>query len=81
MSNDVHTDSPGGGHGHRQILVSFSGCTPLIIGDNILQPFEPSLNWSRFSVSVPQAQIPDLHQVLQSVTDEQYEQLQVWVVC
>lgn len=23
----------GGGHGHRQILVAFSGCTPLLIGE------------------------------------------------
>ena len=23
----------GGGHGHRQILVAFSGCVPLLIGE------------------------------------------------
>ncbi|KAG1660242.1 hypothetical protein FOA52_007639 [Chlamydomonas sp. UWO 241] len=44
----------GGGHGHRQILVAFAGCVPLLIGDYVYQPFEPELDWGRFSVSVRQ---------------------------
>ncbi len=44
----------GGGHGHRQILVAFSGCVPLVISDHVLQPFEPALHWSRFALTLPQ---------------------------
>eukprot|EP00798_Chlamydomonas_sp_ICE-L_P024846 gene24846-10500_t len=62
----------GGGHGHRQILVAFSGCVPLLIGDYVLQPFEPELDWTRFSVTVAQADIPQLHDILGAVTDEQH---------
>ncbi|GLI68736.1 hypothetical protein VaNZ11_013227 [Volvox africanus] len=57
----------GGGHGKRQILVSFMGCVPVLIGDGVLQPFEPEIDWSKFSVSVPEKDIPDLPRILNTV--------------
>ncbi|EFJ44782.1 acetylglucosaminyltransferase [Volvox carteri f. nagariensis] len=57
----------GGGHGKRNILVAFMGCLPVLIGDHVLQPFEPEIDWSRFSISVPEADIPDLPRILANV--------------
>eukprot|EP00955_Chlamydomonas_euryale_P081847 363632-Chlamydomonas_euryale.AAC.9 len=42
----------GGGHGQRQIIVAAMGCIPVTIGDGVYQPFEPSLDWTLFSVQV-----------------------------
>ena len=36
------------------------------------QPFEPELDWRKFSVTLPQSAIPSLHTVLGRVTDEQH---------
>ncbi|GLC51474.1 hypothetical protein PLESTB_000506400 [Pleodorina starrii] len=58
----------GGGHGKRQILVALMGCVPLLIGDNVFQPFEPEIDWSRFSVSVAEKDIPLLHRILAGVS-------------
>lgn len=41
-----------GGHGQRQIIVVSMGCIPVTIGDGVYQPFEPALDWRRFSVQV-----------------------------
>lgn len=148
----------GGGHGHRQLLVSFSGCVPLLIGeqwvvggaallrrlpavslsstlscalntmavyvsqslnihscsclqrevhhrgrdigthtilfvhhlpvlclllpgDYVYQPFEPELDWSRFSVTLPQSEIPRLHETLAKISDDEYRKLQVSCWC
>eukprot|EP00798_Chlamydomonas_sp_ICE-L_P016628 gene16628-22875_t len=61
----------GGGHGQRQILVSFMGCIPVTIGDHVMQPFEPELDWTQFSVQPLESQISDLHEILDAV-DEQW---------
>lgn len=47
------------------------GCLPVTIGDKVLQPFEPQINWSHFSVPVAEKDIPSLHQILQSVEDDE----------
>lgn len=57
----------GGGHGKRQILVSLMGCIPVLIGDNVLQPFEPEMDWSKFSVSLPESDIPNLPEILTKI--------------
>lgn len=36
---------------------------PLAPGDGVHQPFEPEIDWSEFSVAVPEADIPRLHEV------------------
>ena len=52
-----------------------SVCAPS--GDHVLQPFEPELDWSQFSVSVPQSDIPRLHEVLAGVDDQTHTAMQV----
>ena len=57
MSTSRYCLAPvGGGHGKRQVLVARFGCIPVPICDHVLQPFEPELDWSAFSV-----QAGDLH--------------------
>lgn len=46
-------------------------------GDDIFQPFEPELDWSRFAVQPTESQIPTLHQLLADIGDEQVAQMQV----
>ncbi len=36
----------------------------------MLQPFEPELNWSSFSVPVPESDIPHLHEILEEMGNE-----------
>ncbi len=67
----------GGGHGQRQILVSFMGCIPVCIADNVYEPFEPQYNWSAFAVRRPEEDIPRLHEVLDSIGPEQLTRMQV----
>ncbi|GIL43551.1 hypothetical protein Vafri_1253 [Volvox africanus] len=71
----------GGGHGKRQILVSFMGCVPVLIGDGVLQPFEPEIDWSKFSISVPEQDIPDLPQILNNVSSETLQDMQKRLKC
>lgn len=41
------------------------------------QPFEPEINWSRFSLTLPQVDIPQLHEHLENVSDTQFASMQV----
>lgn len=61
--------------------MSLMGCVPVPVTDYVYQPFEPHLNWSRFSVHIPEKRIPKAHEVLGNITVEQYEQLQVELRC
>ncbi|KXZ55831.1 hypothetical protein GPECTOR_2g1382 [Gonium pectorale] len=56
----------GGGHGHRQTLAALVGCLPLVISNNVLQPFEPEMDWAAFSLRVEEADIPRLHEHLEA---------------
>ncbi|KAG2491520.1 hypothetical protein HYH03_010096 [Edaphochlamys debaryana] len=66
----------GGGHGHRQTLAAVVGCLPLVVSDDVMQPFEPEMDWSRFSIRVAHADIPGLHGVLGGVGEEAYQRMQ-----
>eukprot|EP00955_Chlamydomonas_euryale_P075194 362245-Chlamydomonas_euryale.AAC.2 len=49
--------------------------------DFVHQPFEPELNWTKFSISLPQADIPTLHEALAAVSDSAYAALQEGLRC
>jgi hypothetical protein len=59
----------GGGHGKRQVLVARFGCIPVPITDYVLQPFEPELDWTSFSVPVLEADVWKMHEILSSISD------------
>ena len=48
-----------------------------LAGDSVYQPFEPELDWSRFSLSLPQAEIPRIHEALRAMPLQQYIEMQV----
>jgi len=46
------------------------------LGDFVYQPFEPELDWTRFSVTLPQSDIPRLHEILGDIDMDQYNKMQ-----
>lgn len=51
-------------------------CVPVIIADNFVLPFEDVLDWSAFSVVVPEKEIPNLKKILKGISDSQYARMQ-----
>eukprot|EP00246_Nothoceros_aenigmaticus_P018171 TRINITY_DN9408_c0_g1_i1.p1 TRINITY_DN9408_c0_g1~~TRINITY_DN9408_c0_g1_i1.p1 ORF type:complete len:653 (-),score=102.87 TRINITY_DN9408_c0_g1_i1:470-2428(-) len=51
-------------------------CVPVIIADNFVLPFSDVLDWSAFSITVPEKDIPNLKQILLGVSDERYRDMQ-----
>lgn len=51
-------------------------CVPVIIADNFVLPFSDVLNWSTFSVTLPESEIPNLKSILSSISDRQYRAMQ-----
>lgn len=49
--------------------------------DGVHQPWEPELDWRRFSVPVAEADIPRLHKVLEAVTPQQLADMQAALQC
>ncbi|KAG2434452.1 hypothetical protein HYH02_012282 [Chlamydomonas schloesseri] len=60
----------GGGHGNRQTVVTLAGCLPVVVSDDVLQPFEPEMDWGGFGLRVAHAHVPRLHTLLQEAEDE-----------
>ncbi|KAH9550572.1 hypothetical protein CY35_10G079000 [Sphagnum magellanicum] len=51
-------------------------CVPVIIADNLVLPFSDVLNWSMFSVTVPEAKIKKLKTLLTSIPHHVYRSMQ-----
>ncbi|KAG2443680.1 hypothetical protein HXX76_002028 [Chlamydomonas incerta] len=62
----------GGGHGQRQFQAALAGCVPVVIGDGVLEAWEPYLDWNQFGVRVAEADIPRLHTILAGIGPEEY---------
>ncbi|PNW74962.1 hypothetical protein CHLRE_12g502450v5 [Chlamydomonas reinhardtii] len=71
----------GGGHGHRQVLVAAMGCLPVVVSDLVMQPFEPEMDWSAFSLRVEQKDVPTLHEAIEAVDEHKYEEMQDALRC
>ena len=48
---------------------------PVYISDHFWKPFTYELNWDEFCVTIKEEQIPDIHSILQSISDEKYESM------
>ena len=68
---------PGFGYGRRAVHAVMMGCVPVTIGDGVLQPFEPELPWTDWSVPVAEADIPRLHEILAAITPKKLAAMQV----
>jgi hypothetical protein len=56
-------------------------CVPVTVTDDVMQPFEPELDWSAFSVHVAEADIPRMHNLLAAISPARLEQMQVRRAC
>ncbi|PKU71167.1 probable glycosyltransferase At3g07620 [Dendrobium catenatum] len=57
----------------------FFECVPVIIADNYVPPFFEILNWEKFSVIVPEKDLRRLKEILLSITESEYRELQMGV--
>ncbi|KAG6467348.1 hypothetical protein ZIOFF_074821 [Zingiber officinale] len=51
-------------------------CVPVIIADNFVLPFEELLDWTAFSVVVPEKDIPNLKKILKGISERRYKRMQ-----
>ncbi len=48
---------------------------PVYISDEFWIPYKDELDWTQFSVMITEQEIPDLYDILQSISDERYEEM------
>ncbi|KAB2618481.1 glycosyltransferase [Pyrus ussuriensis x Pyrus communis] len=63
----------------RVVEAIFYECVPVIISDNFVPPFFEVLDWGAFSVILAEKDIPKLKEILVSIPEEKYLQLQLGV--
>lgn len=63
-------------HTPRLIESIFYECVPVIISDNYVPPFLEVLKWETFSVFVLEKDIPNLRNILLSISEEKYLAMQ-----
>lgn len=56
----------------RVVEAIFHECIPVIISDNFIPPFFEVLNWESFAVFVMENDIPNLRNILLSISEERY---------
>ncbi|KAK7410381.1 hypothetical protein VNO78_01117 [Psophocarpus tetragonolobus] len=56
----------------RVVEAIFHECIPVIISDNFIPPFFEILNWDSFAVFVTEEEIPNLRNILMSISEERY---------
>ncbi|PON67804.1 Exostosin-like [Parasponia andersonii] len=67
------------GNTPRVVEAIFYECVPVIISDNYVPPFFDVLNWESFAVFVLEKDIPNLKNILISITEKRYRQMQMTV--
>ncbi|KAM7515433.1 hypothetical protein LguiA_005016 [Lonicera macranthoides] len=63
----------------RVVEAIFYECVPVIISDNFVPPFFEVLNWDAFSVILPEKDIGRLKEILLSISEEKYVEMQLGV--
>ncbi|CAN8327068.1 unnamed protein product [Cochlearia groenlandica] len=63
----------------RVVEAMFYECVPVIISDNFVPPFFEVLKWESFAVFVLEKDVPDLKNILLSITEEKYREMQMRV--
>ncbi|KAL8120070.1 putative glycosyltransferase At5g20260 isoform X2 [Apium graveolens] len=63
----------------RVVEAFFYECVPVIISDNFVPPFFEVLNWDAFSIILPEKDIPNLKNILLSISQEKYLEMQLAV--
>jgi hypothetical protein len=60
----------------RIVEAIYQDCVPVILADHIDLPFSDVLNWDKFSVTVREAEIPNLKKILTEIPDKKYRAMQ-----
>lgn len=63
----------------RVVEAIFYECVPVIISDNFVPPFFEVLDWGAFSLIIAEKDIPNLKDILLSIPDEKYLEMQLGV--
>lgn len=63
----------------RVVEAIFYECVPVIISDNFVPPLFDVLNWEAFSVIVAEKEIPNLKEILLSIPESRYLEMQLAV--
>ncbi|KAH9800896.1 exostosin domain-containing protein [Citrus sinensis] len=63
----------------RVVESIFYECVPVIISDNFVPPFYEVLNWEAFSVIIAEKDIPNLKDILLSIPEKKYFEMQLAV--
>jgi len=71
----------GWGWGQRVFEAILSGCIPVIMQSDNLQPFEGILPWKQFAVMLNESDIPNLHEVLAAIPQAKVESMQRTLSC
>ena len=58
----------------------FYGCVPVVIANYYDLPYQDILDWRKFSIVVAHDDIPLLKNILEAITDEEYEEYQKQVM-
>ncbi|CBI28021.3 hypothetical protein VitviT2T_016480 [Vitis vinifera] len=66
-------------HTPRVVEAIFYECVPVIISDNYVPPFFEILNWEAFAVFILEKDVPNLRNILLSIPEEKYLQMQMRV--
>ncbi|KXZ44080.1 hypothetical protein GPECTOR_74g694 [Gonium pectorale] len=56
----------------QKMQAALAGCVPVVIADNVLEAFEPYVDWNTFGVRLREDDIPNLHTILESIGPEEY---------
>ena len=69
MLSSVFSAAPAGNglHSYRLAESIFLGAIPVIVDEKLVLPFCSVLDWSRFSVRVKRAQVPELPAILRAI--------------
>ncbi|KAH7574108.1 hypothetical protein JRO89_XS03G0253000 [Xanthoceras sorbifolium] len=59
----------------RIVEAIYAECVPVILSDHYVLPFSDVLRWEAFSIQVDLSEIPQLKEVLTTVTDDKYRRL------
>lgn len=57
-----------------------AACVPVMISDNYVLPFSDVLDWSKFSVHIPVAKIPEINTILQRIPRRKHFEMQKRVI-
>ncbi|KAK1372516.1 hypothetical protein POM88_028709 [Heracleum sosnowskyi] len=60
----------------RVVEAIYFECVPVIISDNFVPPFFEILNWESFAVFIPEKDLPNLKNILLSISERRYQVMQ-----